>query len=80
VKEAYSVYKVSIEYLLKRTVSFNEFYCSHGINLNDPLLFSIVQSTIKYLRGRDVIMDDVKCFNQICNLIFLCKVFRILKI
>jgi hypothetical protein len=47
VKEACTVYKVCFEYLLKWTVSFNEFDCFHWMNLNDALSFSDVQSTIK---------------------------------
>jgi hypothetical protein len=38
------------------------------MSLNDAPSFSDVQSTIKYLRDRDVIVDDVKCFHQFCNL------------
>jgi hypothetical protein len=47
VREASSVYKVCVKYLLKWTVSFNEFYCFNWINLNDALSSSDVQSTIK---------------------------------
>jgi hypothetical protein len=38
------------------------------MNLNDALSFNDVQSTIKYLRNRGVIADDVGRFDQFCNL------------
>jgi hypothetical protein len=59
VKEACSLYKVCFEYLLKWTVSFNEFDCFRWINSNDALLFNDVQLTIKHLTDRDAIVDDM---------------------
>jgi hypothetical protein len=50
------------------------------MNLNDALSFSEVYSTVKYLRARDVMVDDVKCFNQFCNLKTFVEVFRTTKI
>jgi hypothetical protein len=38
------------------------------MNLNVALSFSDVQSTIKYLRDRNVVVYDVKCSDQFCNL------------
>jgi hypothetical protein len=68
VQEACSVYKMCFEYLLKWIVSFNEFDCFRWLNLNYALSFSDIQSTIKYLRETDVIVDDVKCSDGFCNL------------
>jgi hypothetical protein len=38
------------------------------MNLNVALSFSDFQSTMKYVRDQDVIVDDVKCFEKFCYL------------
>jgi hypothetical protein len=38
------------------------------VNVRDVLSSYDVQSTVKYLRDRDLVMDDVRCFDQFCNL------------
>jgi hypothetical protein len=73
VKEACSVCVVCFEYLLNWAVSFNEFDCFHGINLNEALSFSEVQSTVKYLREEDMIVDDIECVDQLWSLKTLCN-------
>jgi hypothetical protein len=67
-KEASLLYKMCFEYLQKWTVSFNESDCFRWTNLSQTLSFGDVQSAIKYLRDRDLIVYDVKCFDQFCNL------------
>jgi hypothetical protein len=68
VKETCSVYKVCSEHLLKWTVSFKESDCLCWTNVNDALSFSDVRSIIKYLRDRDVTVDDVRRFYELSNL------------
>jgi hypothetical protein len=47
----------------------NRMFSADGlINLNDTLSFSDVQSAIKYLRDRDIIVDDAVCSDQFCKL------------
>jgi hypothetical protein len=66
VKEACSMYKMCFKYLLKWTVSFNEFYSFRWVNFNVALSFSDVQSTIKHPQDQDVIVDDAIRFHQFC--------------
>jgi hypothetical protein len=62
------------------SIYWNELDCCGWLNLNDALSFSDVQSTIEYMRCRDVIVGDVKCFDQFLNQRLLYRVFRMMKI
>jgi hypothetical protein len=46
--------------------SLNEFDCFYWMDLNDALSFTDVNQ--KCLRQLDVLVDDIKCSDQFCNL------------
>ncbi|XP_053255097.1 uncharacterized protein LOC128418927 [Podarcis raffonei] len=66
--EVNSLYDSCIEYLGKWMESMKEFSCFMWMSLSESLEWDKIELSIKFLLDRDVSIDDVKCFDQFCNL------------
>lgn len=69
-KAAVHMYKVCLEYLTKWGSSFIEFSCFKWMNLKTVIEYSETEKCLMYLKEKCIEIDDVKFFDQFCN---LCK-------
>lgn len=66
--EVNNLYETAIEYLDKWMQPMKEFSCFMWMSLKESLEWNKIEPSIKFLQDRDVPIDDVKCFDQLCNL------------
>lgn len=65
--EAMMLYKVCSEYLEKWIMPFDDFNCFLWMDLK-KIEYADVEKSIVYLQTKGINVDDVKCFDQFCNL------------
>lgn len=66
--EVVTLYYNCLEYLGKWMKPMEEFSCFKGITLSEIPNWIDVEPCVKYLIDKGVEVDDVKCFDQVCNL------------
>ena len=66
--EVANLFERCLEYLCKWIKPIKEFACFKWMTLKEIPSWKDVEPCLEYLIGKRVDVDDVKCFEQICNL------------
>ena len=66
--EFFNCYKKSSDYLLQWTEQFAEFSCFNWMDLKTRPTWVDAEVCIKYLKEKNINIDDAKSFDQFCNL------------